>query len=422
MKKTIKSILCFVLSAVILSSAVFSAAYALYDDPMSGRFEENGVKTKNSSQEEIVYVHDPKFNTGYTRADMIDVSSHNGDINWLTVAASGIKYAMIRVGYRGYGSDGTLNTDSKFRANVSGALAAGINVGVYFYTQATGDAEAVAEADYTIGLISGYDIKLPVVFDCEYAESGGSYTGRFYNANLNSYQTASMCNAFCDRVVAAGYSAMIYANPYMLTNKINAASLKYPIWLASFSESAKYTGDYVMWQYSSKETVPGITGNADKSFYYIKDGTVPERFRVHTSKLNIYLGETAQMSAFFDTAEFQSVGCKVGPVTWTSSNEEILKVDTYGNISTYALGQASVTATMVVSVPDSHSEGGYIDYPQQKTIPITVSEKPPEPDPISSLLPSGDAGSYMTLILNLLTMFVRFIMRIIPMLTGGAAQ
>ncbi|MBR4451600.1 MAG: Ig-like domain-containing protein [Clostridia bacterium] len=422
MKKSFESALCTILSIIMLCTVILPTVNALYDDPMSGRFENGGTASKNSTQEEIVYVHDPKFSTGYTRAEVVDVSSHNGDINWSSVAASGIKYAMVRAGYRGYGSDGALNTDSKFRANVSGAIAAGLDVGVYFYTQATSNAEAVAEADYVIGLISGFDLRLPVAYDCEFAESGGNYTGRFYNARLTSYQITSMCNAFCDRVVSAGYSGMVYANPYMFANKINAASLQYPVWLASFSDSAKYDGDYTMWQYSSKETVPGIDGNVDKSFYYIKDGTAPERFRVHTSKLNVYLGETAQMSAFFDSAEFLNAGCRVGGVTWASSNEEVLKVDSYGNVTTVALGQASVTATLTVSVPDSRASGGYTDYIQQKTIPITVSEKPPEPDPISSLLPSGGGGDYITMIMNLLSMFIKFIARIIPMLTGGLAQ
>ncbi len=297
MKKSVKKAVCVILALFIFGAVIPNAVYALFDDPMSGRFENTGSASKNSSQDVTVYTHDPRFDTGYTRADMIDVSSHNGDINWLSVAASGIKYAMIRAGYRGYGSDGALNTDSKFRANVSGAISAGLNVGVYFYTQATSNSEATAEADYVISLISGYDLRLPVVYDCEFAESGGSYTGRFYNARLSASQITSMCNTFCSRVKSAGYDGMVYANPYMFANKINAGSLQYPVWLASFSESANYSGDYVMWQYSSKETVPGITGNGDKSFYYIKDGTVPERFRVHTSKLNIYLGENAQMSA-----------------------------------------------------------------------------------------------------------------------------
>ena len=101
----------------------------------------------------------------------------------------------------------------------------------------------------------------------------------------------------------------------------------------------------------------------------------------------------------------------------------MLKVDSYGNVTTVALGQASVTATLTVSVPDSRASGGYTDYIQQKTIPITVSEKPAEPDLISSLLPSaGGGGDYMTMIMNLLSLFIKFIARIIPMLTGGLAQ
>ncbi|MBR6702750.1 MAG: hypothetical protein IKI78_06365, partial [Clostridia bacterium] len=199
MKKSIKSVICLLLGAVMLFTAVLPTVYAFDDDPMNGRFGSGKREPLNEAQEEVVYTHDPRFDTGYTRVEMIDVSSHNGSIDWSAVAASGIRYAMIRAGYRGYGSDGILNADSRFRENVAGAIAAGIKVGAYFYTQAKSNAEAVAEADFTLSLVSGFDLKMPIVYDCEFAESGGRYTGRFYDANLSAYQIASMCNAFCSR-------------------------------------------------------------------------------------------------------------------------------------------------------------------------------------------------------------------------------
>ncbi len=212
----------------------------------------------------------------------------------------------------------------------------------------------------------------------------------------------------------------------MLTGKIDASSLQYPVWLASFSDSAKYSGSYIMWQYSSKETVPGLTGTVDKSFYYIQDGTVPERFRVHTSKLDVYVGEYAQMSAFFDTEEYLDAGCRVGQVLWASTNEEVLTVDADGRVTANAVGQAYVSAYMVVSAPDSRTESGYADYPQQKTILLTVSEKPPEPEFSLPDLNLGDLnlgdGGYLSVIISLLSAFIKFIMSFLPMLTGGAAQ
>ena len=416
MKRFFKSTLCVILSVIMLGSLLTPAVLAVTDDPLNGRYEKAEAKSKNAPQEEAEYSHNEKFLTGYTIADVIDVSSHNGNINWSAVAASGIKYAIIRAGWRGYGSEGSVNTDSKFHENIRAAINAGIEVGVYFYTQATNTAEAVAEADYTLALISGYDIKLPVAYDCEFAESGGGYTGRFYDANLNPYQIASLCNAFCERIESAGYKAMIYANPYMLTSKISVPSLgSYPIWLASFSSSAKYSGDYIMWQYTGKGSAEGISGNVDRSFYYIKEGEKPESFRVHSSKSNIYIGETASLTAFYDRDFYLSLGCKVSEVSWTSSNTEVITVDEKGTASGVAAGESVITGKVVISVPDPEAPGTYVDMELSKDLKLTVSEKPPEPDPQIS-----DAGSIIEMLLNFFMMFAQWIAKLISSFASSA--
>ncbi|MBR6702310.1 MAG: Ig-like domain-containing protein [Clostridia bacterium] len=417
MKKTFRSILCVVLSLIMLCGALTPAVFAAIDDPLGGRLEKNAVRDINSVQEDAGYQHADKFlGGGYTIAEMIDVSSHNGSINWSAVAASGIKYAIIRAGWRGYGSDGSLNTDKTFAENIRGAIAAGINVGVYFYTQETNNAEAVAEAEYTLGIISGYDLKLPVAYDCEFASSGGSYTGRFYEANLTSYQIASMCNAFCERIKAAGYDAIVYANPYMLTSKINVSALgSTPIWLASYSETAKWDGDYIMWQYTGKGTCDGITGYVDRSFYYIKEGTKIDDFRIHSSKTTVYLGETAQLSAFIDRDYYTSLGCRVSDVTWTTSDEAVMTVSPDGTLTAAATGQATITGTVTVSVPNPDAPGTYVDMVLTKYLNLSASEKPPEP------VPGGtDLSGMLEMLLNFFMMLAKFFVNLFTSIAGRA--
>ena len=415
MRKIFKSILCITLSLIMLGAALTPAVFAALDDPLDGRLEKSTVRGINSVQEDTDYQHADKFLAGgYTIAEMIDVSSHNGNINWSAVAASGIKYAIIRAGWRGYGDEGTLNTDTKFAENIRGAIAAGINVGVYFYTQATNNKEAIAEAEYTLGIISGYDLKLPVAYDCEFASSGGSYTGRFYEANLTSDQIASMCNAFCDRIKAAGYDAIVYANPYMLTSKINVSALgSTPIWLASYSDTAKWDGDYIMWQYTGKGTCDGISGYVDRSFYYIKDGTKVEDFRVHSSKTTVYLGETGQVSAFIDRDYYVSLGCKVSDVTWSSSDEAVMTVASDGTLTAVATGSVTITGTVTVSVPNPDAPGTYVDMVLTKYLNLAATEKPPEPDP-------ANAGSIIEMLLNFFMMFAKLIARLFSAIAGNA--
>ena len=185
------------MAVVLLTATTFSTAYAFNDDPMNGKIKQQTESSvpSDSPNDASEYMHDSRFAAGYTIEKVIDVSRHNGTIDWAKVASSGIKYAIIRVGYRGYGSEGAINIDSNFSANIKGAINAGLKVGVYFYTQATNETEARAEADFVLENIIGYDLALPVAFDCEFASDKNGYTGRFYEANLSKSQTSALLRA-----------------------------------------------------------------------------------------------------------------------------------------------------------------------------------------------------------------------------------
>lgn len=215
------------------------------------------------------YTHNGRFDNGYKIVNGIDVSYHNGNIDWAAVKASGVEYAIIRVGYRGL-SNGNLYDDSMYRTNIQGALNAGLKVGVYIFSQATTQAEAEEEANYVLNRISGYNITLPVVIDYEY---GANHTGRLAAANLDIDTATAVVNAFCVRVQSAGYTPMIYANRNMLQSSIRGEVLDdyYKIWVASYATQNVYAGDYYAWQYSSRGFVNGINGYVDCDFFYVKD-------------------------------------------------------------------------------------------------------------------------------------------------------
>lgn len=191
----------------------------------------------------------------------IDVSKWNGSIDWNAVKNSGVSYVIIRVGYRG-SSQGALIEDPTFKTNIKGATAAGLKVGVYFFTQAVDEVEAVQEASMVLDRISGYKISYPVFLDVE--SSGGR------GDKIDSATRTAVCKAFCSTIQNAGYTSGIYANKTWLTSKMDASALSsYKIWLAQYAANPTYTGRYDLWQYKSTGKVSGISGNVDLNLSYL---------------------------------------------------------------------------------------------------------------------------------------------------------
>jgi len=188
----------------------------------------------------------------------IDVSEFQGNINWNAVAADGIDFAMIRCGYRGYG-EGGLHEDPNFRKNIAGALAAGLDVGIYFFSQATNVAEAQEEVSYTLELIRDYDITFPVAYDWEQITVRGART------RYPDWAVVTDCaEVFCEAVAAAGYTPMVYFNPTMAYLHLDLSRIQnYAGWLANYVECTEYAYDFRMWQYGSDGNVAGISGRVD---------------------------------------------------------------------------------------------------------------------------------------------------------------
>lgn len=252
MKKSIKILSVFL--AVIMAFASTSVAFA---------------STKYYSKyDKKTYTHNTKFDT-FNKVVGIDVSMHNKTVDFNKVKADGIDFVYVRVGYTGYTKKKlSLNYDPYFQENITNALAAGLQVGVYWYSQALNEEEALQEANMLLNVIGSYNITLPVVYDYEFAGVGED--GRLDSANLSKAQMTDNSLAFLNRVSQMGYTPCFYANYSFLKNRVNASQISSiaKIWLAHYNTSTDYPGDYEYWQYTSDGRVNGISGRVDMNVWY----------------------------------------------------------------------------------------------------------------------------------------------------------
>ena len=196
----------------------------------------------------------------------IDVSHYQGEIDWEKVKASGIEFVFVRMGFRGYGEDGTLKLDTNFEKNIQGARAAGLDVGVYFFAQAVNEKEAREEAEFVLDNLLEYDLQMPVVYDPESILHEEARTD-----NVTGEQFTKNAKAFCETIEASGYDAMIYCNMLWRAFELDLEELSdYPIWYADYEEYPQTPYHFDIWQYSSEGTVDGIQGNVDLNIQMIK--------------------------------------------------------------------------------------------------------------------------------------------------------
>ena len=381
------------LAADQTAAAVSSTSSAAAEDPQAYREQHPKTVTQeeksissvmlfaNSTIKSIYTGNTYVVPAGKQITQGIDVSKWDSTINWTKVKNAGTDFAIIRVGYRGY-SNGAVYADPTYTTNIAGANQAGVPAGVYFYSQATTAAEAREEAQYCIEKVRGYKIQLPIVMDLEFAEDSSGYMGRLYKKKLSKAAQTEICLAFCDTVRSAGYTPMIYANAYMLTEHTNASQLSAAckIWMASFptrktnqpsstTYTTKYTGDYDIWQYSEWGNVAGITPVIDCNFGIglniaggetgdgITDATntpsapeepstpvKPAEVAVESVSLNV----TTKTLAAGSSSTFRAT---VAPsnaadaVTWSSSDTSVATVSSSGKVTAKAPGTATITAS-----------------------------------------------------------------------------
>lgn len=195
----------------------------------------------------------------------IDVSEYQGDIDWGRVKAAGYDFAFLRIGYRGYGEQGTLCADAKFQQNIVNAHNAGIEVGIYIFSQAVNEEETLQEVELVLGQLQGHDLELPVVFDPERIRDDTARTD-----NVTGEQFTKNTILFCEKIKEAGYQPMIYSNMVWEAFEYDMEALAdYPIWYADYEPAPQTPYYFSFWQYSEKGSVDGIEGNVDLNVQFL---------------------------------------------------------------------------------------------------------------------------------------------------------
>ncbi len=222
----------------------------------------NGYDESCFSTDESGFVHYDSETVKH--ATGIDVSSHQGEIDWQAVADAGVEFAIIRGGYRGY-STGAVKEDDAFQTNIQGALNAGLAVGAYFYSQAVTAGEAMEEAEFLLALLADYQVSGPIVFDWEEITYDDARTD-----GLSSTLLTQCAAAFCDTIANAGYEPMVYFYREIAYLQYCLADLTdYGFWLAEYDETPSFYYNFKLWQYSCTGSVPGISGGVDLDLMFL---------------------------------------------------------------------------------------------------------------------------------------------------------
>ncbi len=194
----------------------------------------------------------------------VDLSKYNGTVDFNKLKDAGVGFVMLRLGSRGYGT-GKITLDEKFVEYAQNAQLAGIQIGAYFYSQAVNETEAVEEANYIVGAVSGFNIKYPIAIDIERVLNDEARTDK-----LTNEERTKMVSTFCDTVKSYGYKPIIYASREMLVADLNLEELSdYDVWLSDETIPTDYPYRFSMWQYNKKGRIDGITGDIDLDISFI---------------------------------------------------------------------------------------------------------------------------------------------------------
>lgn len=261
MKKQKKWVLALLSVALLAQLGACGVASAQPEEPEQTlpSLPESSYDTDCFSEQDGFYTYDD----GDVRASLgVDVSTHQGEIDWQAVKDAGIDFAMIRLGYRG-SSEGGLYLDDYFLRNMDGATAAGLKIGVYFFSQALSAQEAEEEAAFTRLWLEGYSLSMPVIFDWEH-QGAGSRTDDADGAVMTA-----AAEAFCDAIAAAGFTPGVYFNQEVGYRQFDLPALKnYDFWLAEYAAVPTFAYQFHLWQYTNAGTVSGIDGTVDLNLYF----------------------------------------------------------------------------------------------------------------------------------------------------------
>ena len=283
MKKTEIFVLCIILLCITALSIIFVSCgksaevesteveigYYIGTSGNENEYEINPYAARHpydldcfiSDGTDVIYEGDENFST----RKGVDVSKWQGNVDWQKVKAAGYEFAFFRLGYRGYQA-GALFVDNTFHQNMENAGKAGLDVGVYFFSQAISEEEAIEEAYFVLNELENYDVQLPIVYDPEYVYEDDSRT-----KDLSGEQIMKNIKAFCDVIENAGYDTMLYASMYWEAKILDMGELKdYTFWYADYADKPQTPYDFAFWQYSDTGSVDGIEGNVDLNIQFIR--------------------------------------------------------------------------------------------------------------------------------------------------------
>lgn len=338
--------------------------------PIATELGDASIDPENiDEKEEGKSIDSNKLNTIQGKSNGIDVSKWQGKINWSKVKNSHIDFAFIRIGYRG--ENGVIYKDDNADYNIQQAQKAGVLVGVYFYSTATSQKEAIEEANWTLRNIEGYSISYPVVYDCEGYQNEGSRTYK-----LSAKERTKNAVAFLDTIAKAGYDTMFYTSLGDMNTHWNMSDIKgkYKIWIAQYSSEIypqKQKPDYAdchAWQYTNKGQVNGIEGNVDMVVCYFvcekaepknTNASLPKTSAPLTDEEKIYSSVNETVTAKSETNLRTLATTKSDIVTTLKNGETVTRVGIgqngwsklkYKNKTVYAIS-SYLTTDLTVKKP-----------------------------------------------------------------------
>ena len=271
---------------------------------------------------------------------VIDVSTHNGSIDFKKVRAAGVENVIIRCGFTGYGRSHTLNKDARFEENYQKAKEAGLNVGAYYFSVALTEADADREAAFVLSLLKGKQFELPIYYDVEDVHDTSAAGVLTQNMQgLSKAQLTAIVNRFCDTVEKAGYFVGIYSGKYWFRDEMDMSVLnRYTVWLAHWVAQTDYTGPYGLWQYTDSGRIDGISGNVDMNYLYQDFTPVIKRlglngFPKQTAGPAILKGDADGDGSVTEYDALLTLRRAVGLETFTAAQDKAADMDNDGAIT-----------------------------------------------------------------------------------------
>lgn len=303
----------------------------------SWRYSNDNISTMMALQNYLMPSSSKRSKPSNTTMKGIDVSEHNGNINWAK-ASKKIDYVILRVGY---GNNIKSQDDKKFKQNAEACKKYKIPFGVYLYSYAKNTSQAKSEANHVLRLIKGYHLDFPVYYDLEDNSQ----------VHLGASTLGSIAKTFCNTISNAEYKVGIYANLYWWNNYLTNPIFKSPNWykwVAQVDSSCTYKGTYQMWQYSFTGNIDGISGHTDMNYWfgpkiksYYAYATTKPCLSIDKTNVNIKLGNNLP-----NTNKIVAKASTGGKINYSSSNSKIATIDKHGKITAKSRGVCSVKATL----------------------------------------------------------------------------